>query len=77
MCHSLISNSSSNFGRVSVSVSHSNANTLYLGAFSEFQVNGGPTTEFSKLFVSYDGGVSWNLVKNKDNSEDDWLNGLG
>ncbi len=67
----------SNFGRVSVSISHKNPNTLYLGAYSEFPVNGGPTTQFSKLYVSHDGGISWNLIKNKDNTEDDWLNGLG
>ena len=32
---------------------------------------------FSKLFVSYDGGTSWNLIRNDDGTDDDWLNGIG
>ena len=67
----------SNFGRVSVSVSHSDPNTLYLAAVNEFPANGFTGTPFSKLFRSNNGGVSWNLIKNDDGSDDDWLNALG
>ena len=57
-----------NFGRLEVAVSHQDPNTLYAG------VNGNSA---SYLRVSYDGGTTWNLLKNEDDTDDDWLESIG
>ncbi len=56
------------FDRIELAVSHQNPNTVY-GAIVGINA--------SYLRVSYDGGTTWNLLRNDDNTEDDWLNNLG
>ena len=53
-----------NFARLELAVSHQNPDIVFAGI-------DGNTASFLK--VSYDGGVVWNLLKNEDNTDDDWL----
>ena len=55
---------SASFGRLELAVSYQDPYTLYAS------IDGDAA---SYLKVSYDGGVTWNLVKNDDGSSDDWL----
>ena len=55
---------SASFARLELAVSHQDPNTVYAGIDGDFA---------SYLKVSYDGGTTWNLVKNEDNTDDDWL----
>ena len=52
------------FGRLELAVSHQDPYTIYASIDADAA---------SYLKVSYDGGVTWNLVKNDDGSNDDWL----
>ena len=52
------------FGRLELAVSHQDPNIVFAG------IDGDAA---SYLRVSYDGGTTWNLLKNADNSDDDWL----
>ena len=52
------------FGRLELAVSYQDPYTIYAS------IDGDAA---SYLKVSYDGGVTWNLVKNEDGSNDDWL----
>lgn len=53
-----------NFARLELAVSHQNPDIVFAGI-------DGNSASFLK--VSYDGGVVWNLLKNEDNTDDDWL----
>ena len=55
---------SASFARLELAVSHQDPNTVYAGIDGDYA---------SYLKVSYDGGTTWNLVKNEDNTDDDWL----
>ena len=52
------------FGRLELAVSHQNPDIVYAG------IDGNAA---SFLRVSYNGGTTWNLLKNDDNTDDDWL----
>ena len=65
-----------NFERMEISVSQVDPNLIYMSTTQNYQ-QGALGNRFSKLFVSYDGAKSWNLLRNDDGSDDDWLNGLG
>ena len=52
------------FGRLELAVSHQDPNIVFAG------IDGDAA---SYLRVSYDGGTTWNLLKNEDNTDDDWL----
>ncbi len=65
-----------NFERLEVTVSENNPDLVYMSVTQNYQ-QGSIGNRFSKLYVSYDGARSWNLLRNDDGSEDDWLNGLG
>ncbi len=56
------------FGRLELAVSHQNPDILYAG------IDGNSA---SYVRVSYDGGTTWNLLKNDDNTDDDWLMSIG
>ena len=68
---------SSNFERVEIDVSRNNPNLLYLAATQDWDYVNTTGNRFSKLFVSYDGATTWNLIRNDDGTDDDWLNGIG
>ena len=56
------------FGRIELAVSHQNPDIVFVGI-------DGDAASFLK--VSYNGGTTWNLLKNNDNTDDDWLSPQG
>ena len=52
------------FGRLELAVSHQDPDIVFAGI-------DGDAASFLK--ISYNGGTTWNLLKNDDNTDDDWL----
>lgn len=64
----ILSGSGGNFARLELAVSHQSPDIVFAG------IDGDAA---SYLKVSYDGGLVWNLLKNEDNSDDNWLTPQG